>query len=270
MKTPLRILHVITTISRGGAENHLLDLILLQRQEGIEVTAREGRLRFLTEVASQVGAQFVATAHTADDQAETVLHRIVRGTGIAGLIGIPPARPLGPRVTLIRPLLQLRRQEVRTFLQALGQDARQDMSNYDTLFTRNRLRHEVIPYLRQHINPQIHDALVRLAALAAEAQGVIDNQVERWMRRASIRRDAHAVSANLSVLRRAPRYILCEMFRRLWSEQSWPLQEFGQADWAQLADLVHATKKLQGWNLPGGITVRRSRDRLTITKNSDI
>ena len=78
-----------------------------------EASAREARYRFLQQTAERRGARYLATAHTADDQAETVLHRVLRGTGIAGLAGIPRTRVLSPAVTLIRPLLAYRRAERR-------------------------------------------------------------------------------------------------------------------------------------------------------------
>jgi tRNA(Ile)-lysidine synthase len=237
------------------------------RQESIEATARDRRLQSLAQVASEQNASFVATAHTANDQGETVLHRIVRGTGLAGLAGIPQARLLGPGITLIRPMLHVHRQDVRTFLDAIGQDFREDSSNRDLQFTRNRLRHEVLPYLASHVNPQIISALVRLASLASDAQAVVDGHVDRLMRRARIQRDPHRVVWNVNVLRRAPRYILCEAFRRLWAEQSWPQQDLGQSDLTRLADLVQTAKELDGCHLPGGIVARRHGKRLIASQD---
>ncbi|MFP6693059.1 MAG: tRNA lysidine(34) synthetase TilS, partial [Pirellulales bacterium] len=80
--------------------------------DGIESAARRARYEFLAAVAEQHGARLVATAHTADDQAETILHHIVRGTGLTGLSGMPRSRPLSPAVSLLRPMLSIRRAEV--------------------------------------------------------------------------------------------------------------------------------------------------------------
>ena len=87
--------------------------------DGVEAAARKARYRFLEQAASRLGARFVATAHTADDQAETILHRIVRGTGVRGLAGMARVRRLG-HATLIRPLLGVRGNELRAYLDALG------------------------------------------------------------------------------------------------------------------------------------------------------
>jgi tRNA(Ile)-lysidine synthase len=235
------------------------------RQRSIEVTARECRLQFLAQVSAEYHASFIATAHTADDQAETVLHRIVRGTGLTGLAGIPASRTIAPGITLIRPLLHLRRHHVHAYLESVGHSAREDSSNRDLSFTRNRLRHEVLPYLASHINPQIGDALIRLAELAGEAQKVIDGQVKRLMRRATVHRKTDQVVWNVDVLRRAPRYLVCEAFRRLWSEQAWPQRELGQSELTQLADMVRSMNEFGACHLPGAIAVRRERNRLLIT-----
>jgi tRNA(Ile)-lysidine synthase len=87
--------------------------------DGIEAAARAARYAFLQEVAHRIGARYVVTAHTADDQAETILHHILRGTGLAGLSGIPRTRPLGEAVTLIRPMLDISHDDVLDYLKAL-------------------------------------------------------------------------------------------------------------------------------------------------------
>src|SRR5262249_20572855 len=133
--------------------------------------------------AEQVGARYVATGHTADDQVETVLHHILRGTGIDGLAGIRRTRAISPSVALVRPLLWARRSDVLSYLQALGQEFRIDRSNEDVRFTRNRIRNELLPELRQNFNQNVDDALLRLASQAAEAQQVISEAAGALMER---------------------------------------------------------------------------------------
>jgi tRNA(Ile)-lysidine synthase len=143
---------------------------------GLEATARWARYRFLEAVAGRLGARFVVTAHTADDQAETILHRILRGTGVRGLAGMARARPLG-HATLIRPLLGIRREELRAYLDELGQPHRSDRSNLDVRFTRNRIRRELLPRLQRRFNPDVVEALLRLGNLAGDAQAVVNGLV---------------------------------------------------------------------------------------------
>ena len=94
------------------------------RRDGWEATARAARYEFLGHTAEKLGARFVAVAHTADDQVETVLHRILRGTGLSGLAGMPASRPLSPSVALVRPLLRATRSELLDYLAAIGQEHR--------------------------------------------------------------------------------------------------------------------------------------------------
>lgn len=178
---------------------------------GIEDAARQVRYAFLAGVAWQVGAAVdgscaaVVTAHTADDQAETVLMNVIRGAGLDGLAAMEPAarwpiataeiatataqahldatrsahdwpadRPL-PR--LLRPLLATDRAAVLAYLTAAGLEARTDASNDDRAFLRNRIRLDIVPLL-QAINPQLHAALNRLAATAADERAFVEAAVE--------------------------------------------------------------------------------------------
>jgi tRNA(Ile)-lysidine synthase len=233
------------------------------RQEGIEAAARRLRRGFFAEAALELNARFVATAHTADDQVETVLHRVIRGTGLVGLAGIPPRRELVPGVSLIRPLLGIRRAEVLEFLAARGQPACEDRSNRDLRFTRNRVRHELLPYLAGHFNPQAAEAIVRLAAQAAAAHDVISRQVAKLRRRAVVRQEARQVTLEVAPLRRASVFLICELVRQIWTDQSWPLQEVGQAELENIAGLVTGDG---AWDLPGGIRATRIRGRIVIER----
>lgn len=128
--------------------------------EGLEAEARRARYVAFREVARRIDAQRIATAHTADDQAETVLMRILEGAGPRGLAGIAATRGM-----LIRPLLEARRTDVEAHLRARGIPWVEDESNRDTRFLRNRIRHEVLPYLAETIEPSIVEHLVRSATL---------------------------------------------------------------------------------------------------------
>jgi tRNA(Ile)-lysidine synthase len=146
-----------------------------------EESARDARYTFLCEAAARHGARYVATGHTADDQAETVLHRLVRGTGIGGLAGIRRHRELMHGVSLVRPMLAVRRSDLLDYLADLGQDYRQDSSNLRLEFTRNRLRHDLIPRLEADYNAQLVPAIGRLAAMADEVQEWIEQQVHQLL-----------------------------------------------------------------------------------------
>ena len=124
-----------------------------------EARAREQRYRFLQRTGDSLGAQRIALAHTRNDQAETVLLRLLRGSGSLGLAAIPVSRA----DRFIRPLLSIEREELRTYLRSRGVGWREDSSNRDLRFARNKVRHELIPWLEKSFNPAIVEVLARTA-----------------------------------------------------------------------------------------------------------
>ncbi|MFZ2635259.1 MAG: tRNA lysidine(34) synthetase TilS [Rectinemataceae bacterium] len=139
----LRVPLTIATIHRGAIAN-----MAEQTGCGIEAAARAYRYNAYLAVAGRFGAVYVATGHTADDQAETLLMRFLQGSGPEGAQGIPACRPLGAGgVRLIRPMLDLARSDVETYLSASGLAFSEDSTNASTLYKRNKIRHTVVPAL---------------------------------------------------------------------------------------------------------------------------
>jgi len=239
--------------------------------DGLEAAARRARYDFLQNTAARLGARYVVTAHTADDQAETILHRIIRGTGIAGLSGMARARPLGPAATLIRPLLAFRRVEVLDYLKHLGQPYRSDSSNRDPRFTRNRIRHQLLPELAEHFNAGVVDALVRLGSLAGEVQGVVDSLVEDLVDRCVADDGAEGVRISTQPLAAQPRYVQRELLIAVWKRQEWPMQAMGFAQWDLLADMISAcrdgpTSAPRKQMFPGGVLAESQRGCLAMSR----
>jgi tRNA(Ile)-lysidine synthase len=236
----------------------------------LEEAARDARYEFLRQAAERLGARYVVTAHTADDQAETVLHRVIRGSGIAGLCGIGRTRPLGPAVTVIRPLLGVRRSELLAYLQELDQPYRDDSSNADRQFTRNRIRHELLPRLAVDFNPGVVDALLRLATLAGEVQAVVDARVDALAARCVEEEGPGAVRIKLSELTTEPRYVVRELLIAVWRQQGWPLQSMGFAEWEQLAEMglvatgSSSSSAVRKRMFPGGVMAEVDAGRLRL------
>jgi len=191
-------LHVGTADVRARAEGD---------GAGLEAAAREERYAFLRRVEESTAAGAIAVAHTRDDQAETFLLRLLRGAGSAGL-GAMRART----GNLIRPLLGVGRREVLEHLRARGLEWREDGTNSELRFARNRVRHELLPYLEKHFNPGIRATLARAAALLAEdherlAEGAAD------LYRQAARRSGGGVLLDGDTLRRTPRPLARQLVR---------------------------------------------------------
>lgn len=233
--------------------------------DGLEAAARHSRYQFLQSVAEQQAARYLVTGHTADDNVETILHRILRGTGVAGLAGIRRVRQLSPAVSLLRPLLTFRRGQVVDYLCDIGQDSCQDDSNFDTRLTRNRIRHELLPLLADRFNPAVDEALLRLGTLAAEAQAVIDESVdEQYERRVRVQAP-HRVVIQTAALQSTRPYILQELCIRIWQRQGWPQQDMGRAQWEQLAHFL-LQPDVGKTVLPGSITAEKKDEQLVLTR----
>ncbi|NDJ61186.1 MAG: tRNA lysidine(34) synthetase TilS, partial [Chloroflexi bacterium] len=144
-------------------------------ERGIEATARAARYAFFAEVAAAVGADRVAVAHHADDQAETVLMHLLRGAGLNGIAGMAYDAPLPgyPHLRLIRPLLGVTRAQIEAYCRAQGLQPRQDATNNDPTYLRNHLRLTVLPQLRA-INPQVDRALTQMAEVAQTERDYLD------------------------------------------------------------------------------------------------
>ncbi len=185
-----------------------------QKKGSVETAARELRYRALEEMADAAGCRDIAVGHTADDQAESVLHNLLRGSGIRGLAGMPYR--LGRRV---RPLLDLYRAEILPYLAAQGIGYHEDATNRDRSFRRNRIRHEVLPFLRKTIQPNVHVVLNRAAAVHREAEAFLQAQAEealagliRWQGEGKIVLDIEGFWRYFSILRK---YILRNVLERL-------------------------------------------------------
>jgi tRNA(Ile)-lysidine synthase len=230
-----------------------LDVPALVRTEGgnIEAVARRVRYDWLAEVARQSGVTSVATGHTADDQAETVLHRLLRGTGLKGLAGIPDRRELAPGIEVVRPMLRVRRSEVLEYLHAVGQPYRTDSSNADLQYTRNRIRHELLPHLAERYNPEIVSLLGRLAQQAGEIYQSEEAEANDLLAQAERPRAGATLVFDRQSLASAPRRLVREVFRLVWKREGWPVGPMGFEDWDQLADV--ACKESNGVDMPDGV-----------------
>ncbi|MEW6541634.1 MAG: tRNA lysidine(34) synthetase TilS [Bacillota bacterium] len=216
-----------------------------------QTAARELRYRFFARAARAAGAQRVALGHHADDQAQTILHHFIRGTGPAGLAGMAPVRGL-----FIRPLLGVRRREIEAYCRVRDLDPRFDPSNLDPVYTRNRLRAELLPLLETKYNPNLVTALLRLGEICRAENDYLAVQAESAFQRlavsadGAVRLDAGGVAALSPAIGR-------RVVRKAWSELA---GDPGALDFDHVERVLELARPEAGGkklDLPRGILVER-------------
>lgn len=231
------------------------------RGEGIEGRARRLRQAFFSEVASDHGARFVVVAHTADDQAETILHRSLRGTGLAGLAGMASGRELCDGVSLLRPLLNVPRGLVREYLESCGQPWREDATNADVRYARNFLRHDILPRCESGPYPAAAASLVRLGGQAAVVATALRSAADHLLAVHSQRHADGATVLQTQKLAGLDRHLLAEIFVALWHREGWPLRDMSARHYLQLAAMAVSSADSTAVappavDLPGGVRAR--------------
>ncbi|MDR0293881.1 MAG: tRNA lysidine(34) synthetase TilS [Oscillospiraceae bacterium] len=225
-----------------------------RRKWGIEETAREMRYAFLERARAETGMDRIATAHTADDNAETVLLNLTRGAGLPGLCGIPYRRG-----HIVRPLLRFSRIEVMRYLSERDIPYREDESNRDTSYRRNFIRHEVIPALRQ-VNPALTGAVNRLTELLGGDEAYLSSLALEEYRQ-------YGESNRFSAKRLAglPRPVASRVCRLLFSEVSpYPPERLHVEAMLDIAAGGNGRRR----DLSGKITVEKKRNHVIIYRKT--
>jgi tRNA(Ile)-lysidine synthase len=229
--------------------------------EGLEGRARRLRYAFLLEVAHEFGARHVMVGHTADDQAETILLRMLRGTGLAGIGGMTRARELADGISLLRPLLDLRREAARRFLESVGQSWRDDPTNADRRHARNFIRHDVLAPCAAGPFPAATESLVRLGQQASLVAGALRSAAEHLLESCSCRHADGSVVLRMKDLVGLDRHLIAEVFVALWRREGWPQQDMTARHYAALAAMAGGyAASATACDAPGRIAVRRLAD----------
>lgn len=160
-----------------------------KEKESLEEAARKARYRFFCETAERQKFKKIVLAHHLDDQAETVLMRILQGTGLRGLTGIQPKLQIG-KVTFVRPLLEFSKQAILAFLKSEKIKFRYDRTNHHVKFLRNRIRRELLPRIKKTINPRAAEALARIPVIVREEMKLLDGMEDTAWQQAFLRRQS--------------------------------------------------------------------------------
>lgn len=220
-----------------------------------EEVARQHRYAALAEMAGRHECRVVAVAHTRDDQVETVLHHLLRGTGLKGLAGMSAGQTLQDGLQVLRPLLEIGRERIERWLESLGQSWREDVTNRDPQWTRNRIRHDLLPVLERDYNPQVREALLRVARLSSEAMEIVDEAVGELWDGCLLQQTPSLVRLSAENLAGVPEPMVRALLMDLWCRQGWPRQRMSFTHWCGLSRLVVDGTAI---DLPGGVTARRN------------
>jgi tRNA(Ile)-lysidine synthase len=226
-----------------------------QKERGLTIqeAARDLRYDFLRETARKNEASKVALGHSADDQAETILMRLLRGSGTRGLSGIPPAR----EGIFIRPLIDVWREEIESFLKQRRVDYLDDPSNQSRQYLRNRVRHELLPLLRSY-NPRIHRVLVQMAHLFRAEEGFWQELVRETFPRLVQAREKDRLSLDVSSLASEPFPLRLRCFRQAIEEVQGNLRRVHLPHILAIESLLQNREPNKAIRLPQDLSVIRA------------
>lgn len=233
-----------------------------------ETAGRKARYAFLCTLAREIGANRIATGHTSTDQAETVLMRVLRGTGLEGLGGIPPVATApdpagGPPIPVIRPLINVSRSETEEFCKSHGIQFRTDPSNLDTSLLRNALRLELMPLLRRKCNPHLDTALCNLAELARGDNALLEQITDEAWHSAVVRDSQECILFRHAALPESKAVLRRLMRRALLRLNPAHLPHFQDVERLVTACRAGSQTRL---DLQGGIRVELNKGVLLLTK----
>lgn len=227
----------------------------------LEEAARNKRYEFLLRTAANMGASKIALGHTLDDQAETILMRLLRGTGLGGLRGIPPSRKVEDKL-IIRPLIELWRSEVEEYLRNLNVRPRQDITNSMTQFLRNRIRSELIPFFSRY-NPNIKEVLARSAESFTYDYQTLADLIEKQFNRYAVLK-AGLVKVDAAALKRKQVGIRRGILRKAIEGLKGDLRGIDYSHIEQIENVMGAVKGVV--SLPDKIRVTKEKDFLIFRK----
>ncbi len=225
----------------------------------LQARARESRYRLFRELAGELGVERVALGHNADDQAETVLLRMLRGAGLRGLAGMPHIRER----LFVRPLLSISRQEILSYLEAVGLPYRTDSSNAKSIYLRNRVRHELLPVI-QSLAPAAIRMLARQADILRDDDRLLDSVAARRLARIIRTRDSTTLMLDRAALLEQPaalqRRMLRQALQALSPSSSTPRSDLLMSLLASLA----SPRSGGAWKV-GAVTVACEQHQLRLT-----
>jgi tRNA(Ile)-lysidine synthase len=229
-----------------------------EKKLSIETAARDLRLDALRKIARQNNCSAIATAHHKNDNAETVIHRLLRGTGFKGLVGIRPKIALNS-INFIRPLLCLCKTEIEDYLSSWNIDWQTDLTNTDCRFTRNRIRHRIIPHIQKHSTADMADLLLKLSEKTLKLYEKIEGQGQSVVEKSEI--GAVDKFVNYTPL------LQVEVIQNLLRKQNIGLQKFTNAHYNKIIKFIAQAKTGKSLQLPSDAIIQKKQNGFIVSRS---
>ncbi len=233
-----------------------------QQKISLEEAGRHVRYAFFKELCDRHGYTKIATGHTKDDNAELVLMNLLRGSGLKGLTGIPPIRDS----KVIRPLIRVTKLEIFDFLKTRGQSFRQDDSNFDPAFLRNRVRRDLLPRLQKEYNPSINDALDRLSRILRQEDDYLATKTHDALKTCRCTSKETFITLDIKTLNNFHAAIRARVVRQAILQIKADLKRIHMGHLQDILELCVQKSGFKSLDLPGQIRVYKSGGTLTVKK----
>ena len=228
----------------------------------LEENLREARYNFFKNAAKKTGARVVTTAHTLDDQAETVFMRILKGSSLKGLVGVHPVRVDG-NTRFIRPLIEIEKKDIKKLLKEKNIPYRVDKTNFDDKFLRNRVRNKIFPYL-QRVNPRIKRALFNLAESLREDYEFIREENRRKL--SLLKGSGPENYISLCDILAQPKALRKEITREALKRAGANIKKLTFRHWKDIDNFIRCAPSNKSIDLPGAVKMKKSKERLIFSK----
>ncbi len=229
-----------------------------------EATARNWRYQVLTNIAQTYNYQYIITGHTASDRAETLLYNLMRGTGADGLQALTWQRPMTDNITLVRPLLEVTRTQTEQFCQDFNLPIWEDSTNQNLQYARNRIRNELLPYLKQNFNPQVESHLAQTAELLQAEVEYLEQTARQLRLEASVKGEKEDLQLNRHLLKKQPLALQRRVMRQVLQEILPDAPNFEHIE--KITALITAPNRSQTDPFPGGAIAQVQGEWICIIK----
>jgi len=233
----------------------------IEQGESIQSKARQIRLDYFHKLKKAYKLDFIATAHHMADQSETIMHRLLRGAGLSGMSGISPRNS-----DIIHPVLPFSKDTLRQLLKEKGETFRDDASNFKNDYTRNKIRNELLPHIKEVYNPQFEQHLIDFGQLCYLANDYFTTQANKAYKKCLVDATNDEVTLSIATIRKQPHIVQFYIFRKVWFTLTNTEQDLYSVHFYDLTRLLDTENGCLQLTLPKGITAYKEYDVIAFKK----